>query len=134
MYKRQRDIGEITGSAVNFPMIADPNRVVSAMYDMIHPNASDTSTVRSVFVIAPDHSVKLTMTYPASVGRNFDEVLRVLDALQLAAKYPVVTPANWQPGQDVIVSLSLSTEDARKALPKGVTELKPYFRTTPIPD
>lgn len=130
----ERDIGEVMGTPVNFPMIADPNRLVSVMYDMIHPNASDTATVRSVFVIGPDHTVKLTMTYPASTGRNFDEIIRVLDSLQLAAKFPVVTPANWQKGQDVIVALSMTTEEARAALPKGVTEVKPYLRTTPSPE
>ncbi len=128
----EQDIGEVTGCAVNFPMIADPNRTVSVLYDMIHPNASDTSTVRSVFILAPDHTVKLSLTYPQSTGRNFDEVLRVLDALQLSARFPVVTPADWQPGQDVIVALSLSTEDAMARF-EGVTEVKPYYRTMPQP-
>lgn len=130
----ERDIGEVMGTAVNFPMIADPSRAVSTLYDMIHPNASDTATVRSVFIVGPDHKIKLSLTYPASTGRNFDEVMRVLDALQLAARFPIATPANWVPGQDVIVALSMSTEDARGAFPKGVTEVKPYLRTTPYPD
>ena len=130
----ERDIAEVTGTEVNFPMIADPTREVSTLYDMIHPNANDTLTVRSVFVIGPDNKVKLTLTYPASTGRNFDEILRVLDALQLSAKYPVSTPANWTNGKDVIVATSLSTEDARKKFPRGVTELKPYLRTTPQPN
>jgi alkyl hydroperoxide reductase subunit AhpC len=129
----EKDIGEVMGTAVNFPMIADPDRTVSTLYDMIHPNASDTATVRSVFIIGPDNKVKLSLTYPASAGRNFDEVMRVLDALQLSAKFPVATPANWRPGQDVIVALSVSTEDARAKFPKGVTEVKSYLRTTPQP-
>jgi len=129
----EKDIGEVMGTTVNFPMIADPDQAVSMLYDMIHPNASDTFTVRSVFVIGPDHKVKLTLTYPASTGRNFDEILRVLDALQLSARFPVATPANWQAGQDVIVALSLSTDDAKAEFPKGVTEVKPYLRTTPQP-
>ncbi len=129
----EKDIGEVMGTAVNFPMIADPNRAVAMLYDMIHPNASDTATVRSVFIIGPDNKVKLSLTYPASAGRNFDEILRVLDALQLTAKFPVATPANWRPGQDVIVALSMSTEDARKTFGDGVKELKPYLRTTPQP-
>lgn len=129
----EQDIGEVMGTTVNFPMIADPDRAVSMLYDMIHPNASDTLTVRSVFVIGPDNKVKLSLTYPASTGRNFDEILRVLDALQLSARFPVATPANWQSGQDVIVALSLSTEEAKGKFPKGVTEVKPYLRTTPQP-
>lgn len=129
----EKDIGEVMGTAVNFPMIADPDRAVSTLYDMIHPNASDTATVRSVFIIGPDNKVKLSLTYPASAGRNFDEVMRVLDALQLSAKFPVATPANWRPGQDVIVALSMSTEEARAKFPKGVTEVKSYLRTTPNP-
>jgi alkyl hydroperoxide reductase subunit AhpC len=129
----ERDIGEVTGSTVNFPMIADPLRAVATLYDMIHPNAGDTATVRSVFIIGPDHTVRLSLTYPASTGRNFDEVLRVLDALQLSDRYPVVTPANWRPGEDVIVALALSTEEARATFGKGVTEVKPYLRTTPQP-
>ena len=130
----EKDIGEVMGTTVNFPMIADPDRAVSLLYDMIHPNASDTVTVRSVFVIGPDHKVQLSLTYPASTGRNFDEILRVLDALQLSARFPVSTPANWQLGQDVIVATTVSTGDARAGFPKGVTELKPYLRMTPSPD
>jgi alkyl hydroperoxide reductase subunit AhpC len=132
-HKWEKDIGEVMGTTVNFPMIADPDRTVSMLYDMIHPNASDTFTVRSVFVIGPDNKVKLSLTYPASTGRNFAEILRVIDALQLTAKFPVATPANWQEGQDVIVALSLSTDDAKAKFPKGVTEVKPYLRTTPQP-
>ena len=130
----EKDIEEVTGNAVNFPMIADPDRAVSNLYDMIHPNASDTLTVRSVFIIGPDNKVKLTLTYPASTGRNFDEILRVIDGLQLSAKFPVSTPANWAKGGDVIVATSMPTADARAAFPKGVTELKPYLRTTPSPE
>lgn len=129
----ERDIGEVMHTTITFPMIADPDRAVSMLYDMIHPNASETATVRSVFVIGPDNKVKLSLTYPASTGRNFDEILRVLDALQLSATFPVATPANWQVGQDVIVALSMSTEDAKARFPKGVTEVKPYLRTTPQP-
>ncbi len=132
-HRWEKDIGEIMGTTMNFPMIADPERAVSALYDMIHPNASDTFTVRSVFVIGPDNKVKLSLTYPASTGRNFDEILRVLDALQLSARFPVATPANWVEGQDVIVALSLSTDDAKAKFPKGVTEVRPYLRTTPQP-
>ena len=129
----EKDVGEVMGTPVNFPMIADPNRAVASLYDMIHPNASDTSTVRSVFIIAPDHTVKLSLTYPQTTGRNFDEILRVLDALQLSARFPVVTPADWQPGEAVIVALSVSTEDA-KARFADVTVVKPYFRTIPQPE
>ncbi len=132
-HKWEKDIGEVMGTTMNFPMIADPDRAVSKLYDMIHPNASDTFTVRSVFVIDPDNKVKLTLTYPASTGRNFDEILRVLDALQLSARFPVATPANWKEGQDVIVATTLSTADAKAKFPKGVTEVKPYLRTTPQP-
>lgn len=132
-HKWEKDIGEVMGTTMNFPMIADPDRAVSKLYDMIHPNASDTFTVRSVFVIGPDNKVKLSLTYPASTGRNFDEILRVLDALQLSARFPVATPANWKEGQDVIVATTLSTADAKAKFPKGVTEVKPYLRTTPQP-
>jgi len=130
----EKDIADVTGNTVNFPMIADPDRKVSTLYDMIHPNASDTMTVRSVFIVGPDNKVKLTLTYPASCGRNFDEILRVLDGLQLSAKFPVSTPANWHKGDDVIVAPSISTADARVKFPKGVTEKKPYLRTTPSPE
>ncbi len=130
----EKDIADVTGNAVNFPMIADPDRTVSNLYDMIHPNANDTMTVRSVFIVGPDNKVKLTLTYPASCGRNFDEIIRVLDGLQLSARFPVSTPANWQKGGDVIVATSMSTADAKVKFPKGVTELKPYLRTTPSPE
>lgn len=130
----EKDIEDVMGTAVNFPMIGDPYRRVSKLYDMIHPNANDTMTVRSVFIVGPDNTVKLTLTYPASTGRNFDEILRVLDALQLSAKFPVSTPANWQKGQDVIVATTLSTDEARAKFPKGVTEKKPYLRVTPSPE
>lgn len=128
-----QDIGETQGSAVNFPIIADPDRKVAQLYGMIHPNADDTATVRSVFIIGPDKKIKLTLTYPAAVGRNFDEILRALDALQLTAKYPVATPVNWTEGNDVIVSLSVSDDDARAKFPAGVTAVKPYLRYTPVP-
>ena len=128
------DIKDVTGAALNFPLIADPDRSIANMYDMIHPSASDTATVRSVFVIGPDNKVKLTLTYPASTGRNFLELLRVIDSLQLTAGYSVSTPADWQPGQDVIVSTALSDEDARKKFPAGFTTKKPYLRVTPQPD
>jgi alkyl hydroperoxide reductase subunit AhpC len=131
-HKWEKDIGEVMGTPMNFPMIADPDRAVSTLYDMIHPNASDSFTVRSVFIVGADNKVKLTLTYPASTGRNFDEILRVIDALQLSAKFPVATPANWTNGKDVIVALSLSTEDA-KAKFKDVKEVKPYLRTMPQP-
>jgi thioredoxin-dependent peroxiredoxin len=130
--KWEGDIAEVTGHAVNFPMIADPDRKVATLYDMIHPNASDTMTVRSVFVIAPDHKVKLTLTYPASTGRNFQELLRVIDSLQLTARQPVATPADWRPGQDVIISNNLSDDEAGKKFP-GFVKKKPYLRTTPQP-
>ena len=127
------DIKETQGNALNFPVIADSDRKVSDLYDMIHPNANDTLTVRSVFVIGPDKKVKLTLTYPASTGRNFAELLRVIDSLQLTAKYSVATPANWQQGQDVIIVPSVSNEDAKKKFPGGWKELKPYLRLVPQP-
>jgi alkyl hydroperoxide reductase subunit AhpC len=128
----EKDIEETQGTAVNFPMIADPDRKVADLYDMIHPNANDTLTVRSVFVIGPDNKVKLTITYPASTGRNFDEVLRVIDSLQLTANYKVATPANWTNGDDVIVGASVSDEEA-KELFGSFTTVKPYLRTLPQP-
>jgi alkyl hydroperoxide reductase subunit AhpC len=128
------DIAETQGQAVNFPMIADPDRKVSDLYDMIHPNANDTLTVRSVFVIDPQDKVRLTLTYPASTGRNFDELLRVIDSLQLTDGYKVATPANWTDGDDVIVAAALSDEEAAERFPKGFTTLKPYLRITPQPD
>ena len=128
------DIGETQGTPVNFPMIGDPQRKVADLYDMIHPNANDTLTVRSVFVIGPDKKVKLTLTYPASTGRNFDEILRVIDSLQLTAGYKVATPANWQDGDDVIIGASVSDEDAAALFPQGWTTVKPYLRVLPQPN
>jgi alkyl hydroperoxide reductase subunit AhpC len=130
----EADIKEVTGHAVNFPLIADPDRKVAGLYDMIHPNASDTMTVRSVFVIGPDNKVKLTLTYPASTGRNFQELLRIVDSLQLTANYSVATPADWTYGEAVIVVPSVSDEDARKRFPKGFVAKKPYLRVTPQPN
>ena len=123
-----KDIEETQGTALNFPLVADSDRKVSDLYDMIHPNANDTLTVRSVFVIGPDKKVKLTITYPASTGRNFDEILRVIDSLQLTANHQVATPVNWQDGEDVIIVPSLSNEDAKLKFPDGWNELKPYLR------
>jgi alkyl hydroperoxide reductase subunit AhpC len=133
-HKWEGDIEDVTGHAVNFPMIADPDRAVAMLYDMIHPNASETFTVRSVFVIGPDNKVKLMLTYPASTGRNFQEILRAIDSLQLTAGYSVATPADWQPGDDVIVVPSLSDEDAKARFPKGFVAKKPYLRVTPQPN
>lgn len=127
------DIEETQGAALNFPLIADADRKVSDAYDMIHPNADNTMTVRSVFVIGPDKKVKLTLTYPASTGRNFDELLRVIDSLQLTAKHKLATPANWKQGQDCIIVPAVSNAEADKLFPKGYTEVKPYLRTTPQP-
>lgn len=132
-HKWIRDINETQHTQVNFPIIADEDRHVSDLYDMIHPNASDTQTVRSVFIIGPDRKVKLILTYPASTGRNFHELLRVIDSLQLTAYRKVATPANWEHGQDVVVSPSVSTEEARKLFEKGVKEIRPYLRLTPDP-
>ena len=130
----EKDIEETQGQAVNFPMIADPDRKVADLYDMIHPNANDTLTVRSVFVIGPDKKVKLTITYPASTGRNFDEILRVIDSLQLTDHHQVATPVNWKDGDDCVVVPSIPTDEARNKFPKGVTEIKPYLRMTPQPN
>ena len=127
------DINEIHNTKVDFPLIADPQRNVSLLYDMIHPNASATATVRSVFIIGPDKKVKLTLTYPAAIGRNFAEILRAIDALQLSAEHSVSTPADWEGGKDVIVSTAISTEDALQKFPKGVQVVKPYLRYTPMP-
>ena len=127
------DIAETQGTPVNFPMIGDPDRKVSGLYDMIHPNANDTLTVRSVFVIGPDKKVKLTITYPASTGRNFDEILRVIDSLQLTSKYSVATPVNWKDGDDVIIGAAVSDEDAKVKFPQGWTTVKPYLRVLPQP-
>ena len=128
------DINETQNVTVDFPIIADDDKKVSNLFDFIHPNASATATVRSLIIIAPDKAVKLIITYPASTGRNFVEVLRVVDSLQLTANYSVATPANWQHGEDVIVVPSISTEDAIKKFPKGVEVIKPYLRYTPQPN
>jgi alkyl hydroperoxide reductase subunit AhpC len=128
------DINETQNCNVDFPIIADEDRTVANLYGMIHPNASETFTVRSLFVIGPDKKIKLTITYPASTGRNFHEVLRVIDSLQLTANYSVATPANWERGEDVIVVPAVSTEDAVKKFPKGVKVVKPYLRYTPQPN
>jgi len=128
------DINETQNCTVDFPLIADENREVANLYDMIHPNASATATVRSLFIIGPDKAVKLIITYPASTGRNFNEVLRVIDSLQLTSKHSLATPANWQQGEDAIVVPAVSTEDAIKKFPKGVKVVKPYLRYTPVPD
>ncbi|HLG06215.1 MAG TPA: peroxiredoxin [Gemmatimonadales bacterium] len=127
------DIKEVTGHEVNFPMIGDPDRKVSILYDMIHPNAADNVTVRSVFIVGPDHKVKLTITYPQSTGRNFDEIIRVIDSLQLTAGHQVSTPVDWKQGEDVIIIPAVSDEDARKKFPKGWVAKKPYLRVTPQP-
>ena len=129
-----KDINETQNTEVEFPLIADDDRKVSELYDMIHPNASGTATVRSVFVIGPDRTVKLTLTYPASTGRNFQEILRVIDSLQLTANYSVATPADWKHGEDVVVSPAIKTEDIPAKFPKGHKEIKPYLRTTPQPN
>lgn len=128
------DINETQNCTVNFPIIADEDRKVAELYDMIHPNASLTATVRSVFIVGPDKKIKLTLTYPASTGRNFFEILRVIDSLQLTANHSVATPANWEHGEDVIVVPAVSTEDAIKKFPKGVKIVKPYLRYTPQPN
>lgn len=128
------DINETQNVTVDFPIIADDDRKVSELYDFIHPKASATATVRSLVIIAPDKTIKLIITYPASTGRNFVEVLRVVDSLQLTANHSVATPANWQHGEDVIVVLSVSTEEAIKKFPKGVKVVKPYLRYTPQPN
>ncbi|WP_036260101.1 peroxiredoxin [Methylocapsa aurea] len=127
------DIKETQGHALNFPLIADPERKVADLYGMIHPNASDTLTVRSVFIVGPDKKIKLTLTYPASTGRNFDEVLRVIDSLQLTSKHQVATPVNWKNGEDVIIVPSVSDEDAKKKYPNGWTAPRPYLRIVPQP-
>ena len=128
------DINETQNTAVDFPIIADPARKVAELYDMIHPNALDNLTVRSVFIIGPDKKVKLTLTYPASTGRNFDEILRVIDSLQLTANHSVATPVNWTDGDDCIVVPALSDEEATEKFPKGFTAVKPYLRITPQPN
>lgn len=128
------DIEETQGCAVNFPIIGDADRKVAELYGMIHPNAGDTSTVRSVFIIDPNKKIRMTLTYPKSAGRNFDEILRVIDSLQLTDNYKVTTSANWQDGDDVIVSPALSNEEAEKLFPAGWNELKPYLRMTKQPN
>ena len=127
------DIEETQGTAVNFPIIGDPDRTVAGLYDMIHPNANDTLTVRSVFVIDPANKVRLTITYPASTGRNFDEILRVIDSLQLTDRHKVATPVNWTPGQDVIIGAKVTDEEAKELFPGGWDAQKPYLRVVPQP-
>lgn len=129
-----KDINETQKTNVQFPIIADKDKKVSELYDFIHPNASVTATVRSLLIIDPSKKVRLIITYPASTGRNFDEILRVLDSLQLVDNYRVATPVNWEYGEDVIVPPTISTEEAREIFPKGVTEIKPYLRYTPQPN
>jgi alkyl hydroperoxide reductase subunit AhpC len=129
-----KDINETQNCTVNYPIIADPEKKVSEMYDMIHPNALNNLTVRSVFIIGPDKKVKLTLTYPASTGRNFDEILRVIDSLQLTANYQVATPVDWKHGEDCVVVPAIKTEDIPAKFPKGHKVIKPYLRTTPQPD
>ncbi|CCQ90703.1 probable Peroxiredoxin [Nitrospina gracilis 3/211] len=128
------DINETQNCTMNYPIVADPDRKVAQMYDMIHPNALDNMTVRSVFIIGPDKKVKLTLTYPASTGRNFDELLRVIDSLQLTANYSVATPADWKNGEDCVVVPAIKTEDIPAKFPKGFKEIKPYLRMTPQPN
>ncbi|MDP7628412.1 MAG: peroxiredoxin [SAR202 cluster bacterium] len=127
------DINRTQNADVNFPLIADPDNKIANLYDMIHPNASNTHTVRTLFVIAPDKTVKLTLTYPPSTGRNFTEVLRVIDSLQLTANQKVATPANWTQGEDCVVLPTIATEEIPDLFPKGFTEVTPYLRTTPQP-
>ena len=128
-----KDIEETQGHALNYPVIADHDRKVADLYDMVHPNANDTMTVRSVFVVGPDNKLKLTLTYPASTGRNFDEILRVIDSLQLTDKFKVATPVNWVQGEDVIIVPAVSNADAEKLFPGGFKEIKPYLRVVPQP-
>ena len=131
-HRWKQDIADVTGHALNFPLIADPDKSIANTYDMIHPNASDTATVRSVFIIGADNKVKLMLTYPASTGRNFAELLRVIDSLQLTAQHQVATPADWRAGEDVIIVPAVSDEDAKKRFP-GFVAKKPYLRVTPQP-
>jgi alkyl hydroperoxide reductase subunit AhpC len=128
------DIEEVNSVDMNFPIIADPEKTVALLYDMIHPNASEKATVRSVFIIGPDKKIKLTLTYPASTGRNFTEILRVIDSLQLTANYQVATPADWIHGEEVIIIPAVSDADAVAKFPKGFTSVKPYLRKTPQPN
>jgi alkyl hydroperoxide reductase subunit AhpC len=129
-----KDINETQSCTVSYPLIADPDKKVATLYDMIHPNAIDNMTVRSVFVIGPDKKVKLMLTYPASCGRNFDELLRVIDSLQLTSKYKVATPVNWKDGQDCIITPAVGDAEAQQLFPKGFTTVKPYLRYTPQPN
>jgi alkyl hydroperoxide reductase subunit AhpC len=129
-----QDINETQNCVVDYPIIADPERKVALMYDMIHPNAIDNMTVRSVFIVGPDKKLKLTLTYPAATGRNFDEIFRVVESLQLTAKYSVATPADWKPGQDCIITMSVKNEEIAGKFPKGHKVIKPYLRTTPQPN
>ncbi len=129
-----QDIEDVTGNKLNYPLIGDENRTVAELYGMIHPNADNTLTVRSVFVIGPDKKLKLTITYPASTGRNFEEILRVLDSLQLTANYSVATPVNWHEGEDVIIVPAVTDETAKEKFPKGFNAVKPYLRYTPQPN
>ncbi|WP_426064341.1 peroxiredoxin [Flavobacterium sp. DSP2-3-1] len=129
-----KDINETQNTTVNFPIIADEDKHIAELYDMIHPNANESLTVRSVFIVAPDKKIKLTLTYPASTGRNFDELLRVIDSLQLTAKYSVATPANWKDGDAVVISTSVKDEDIAAKFPKGYERIKPYLRMTPQPN
>jgi alkyl hydroperoxide reductase subunit AhpC len=128
------DISETQGAELNFPIIGDADRKVADLYDMIHPNANDTLTVRSVFIVDPSKKVKLTLTYPASVGRNVDEIVRVLDSLQLSAQFPVSTPVDWKDGEDVIIAPAVSDDDAKEKFPKGFRKVKDYLRYTPQPN
>lgn len=132
--KWKGDITETQGTALNFPLIGDEEHKVADLYDMIHPNANDTLTVRSVFIIGPDKKIKLMLTYPASTGRNIDEIVRVLDSLQLSANYAVATPVNWEDGDDVIIANTVSDEEAKTKFPKGFKKLKDYLRMTPQPN
>lgn len=133
-YQWVKDINETQGTTVNYPIIADESKQVALLYDMLHPNASENFTVRSVFIIGPDKKIKLTMTYPPSTGRNFDELLRVIDSLQLTAYHSVATPANWKDGDDVVIVPAVSDEDALQRFPKGYETVKPYLRITPQPN
>lgn len=129
-----QDIKDVTGNELNFPLIADPDKTVADLYDMIQPNASDTMTVRSVFIIDPNNKLRLSLTYPASTGRNFDEILRVIDSLQLNDQFKVATPADWKDGDDVIITGAVSDDEAKEKFPKGWTAPKPYLRVTPQPN
>lgn len=128
------DISDVTGAIINFPIIGDPDRRIAALYDMIHPNVSETQTVRSMFIVGPDNRVKLTLAYPVTTGRSIDEILRVLDALQLTADYAVATPADWKQGEDVVIAPTVSDDDARRRFPRGFVAPKPYYRVTPQPN